>query len=173
MTYAGIDLAAGKLVYINAGGMPPLLMVGPGRLLTLDQPSLVLGVDKDYAYEPTRVDLPETFRVVFHTDGLTDAMDAGNKDFGRERLKEVLRLNANASVQSMGDALFDAVRLHQGTADAFDDQLLRGGPEGKQPAVVQVNGSINTDSRRRAVCADRRFVRPVVVLQELERYQTA
>jgi len=37
------------------------------------------------------------------------------------------------------------------TADAFDDQLLRGGPEGKQPAVTQINGSINTDSRRRAV----------------------
>jgi hypothetical protein len=37
------------------------------------------------------------------------------------------------------------------TADAFDDQLLRGGPEGKQPAVKQINGSISSDSRRRAV----------------------
>ena len=37
------------------------------------------------------------------------------------------------------------------TADAYDDQLLRGGPEGKQPAVWQYNGSVTTDSRRRAV----------------------
>ncbi|MDB4917173.1 MAG: hypothetical protein JWM95_4817 [Gemmatimonadetes bacterium] len=37
------------------------------------------------------------------------------------------------------------------TADAFDDQLLRGGPEGKQPALWQYNGSLNTDARRRAV----------------------
>jgi hypothetical protein len=37
------------------------------------------------------------------------------------------------------------------TADAYDDQLLRGGPEGKQPAVWQYSGSVSTDSRRRAV----------------------
>lgn len=35
--------------------------------------------------------------------------------------------------------------------DFFDDQLLRGGPEGRQPAVWQYQGSLSTDSRRRAV----------------------
>ncbi|MEP6621612.1 MAG: DUF5916 domain-containing protein [bacterium] len=37
------------------------------------------------------------------------------------------------------------------SADAFDDALLRGGPEGKQPWVWQYNGGITTDSRRHAV----------------------
>ncbi len=35
--------------------------------------------------------------------------------------------------------------------DFFDDQLLRGGPQGKQPAIWQYSGSVTTDSRRRAV----------------------
>ncbi len=35
--------------------------------------------------------------------------------------------------------------------DFYDDVLLRGGPEGKQPRIVQVNGNVGTDSRRRAV----------------------
>jgi hypothetical protein len=37
--------------------------------VTLDQSSLVLGVDVDYIYDTTRVDLPEVFRVVCYTDG--------------------------------------------------------------------------------------------------------
>ena len=88
-TYVGVDMAAGKLVYINAGGMPPLLMVAPGRLVTLDQPALVLGVERDYLYDATPVDLPETFRVVCHTDGLTEATNAAGEALGHERLHEV------------------------------------------------------------------------------------
>jgi hypothetical protein len=37
------------------------------------------------------------------------------------------------------------------TADAYDDQLLRGGPEGRQPAVWQYDAYMSTDSRRRSV----------------------
>ena len=37
------------------------------------------------------------------------------------------------------------------TGEAYDDQLLRGGPEGKQPAVWQYQAYVSTDSRRRAV----------------------
>jgi len=88
--YVGVDMAAGKLVYINAGGMPPLLMVAPGRLVTLDQNSLVLGVDADYLYEATRVDLPESFRVVCHTDGLTEASSRAGEALGDQRLHEAL-----------------------------------------------------------------------------------
>ena len=35
--------------------------------------------------------------------------------------------------------------------DFYDEVLLRGGPEGRQPGSRQVNGSVSTDSRRRAV----------------------
>jgi serine phosphatase RsbU (regulator of sigma subunit)/pSer/pThr/pTyr-binding forkhead associated (FHA) protein len=89
-TYVGVDMSAGKLVYVNAGGMPPLLMVAPGRLVTLDQPSLVLGVDPDYVYEGTRVDLPEVFRVALHTDGLVEAASAGGEPLGDQRVHEAL-----------------------------------------------------------------------------------
>jgi hypothetical protein len=37
------------------------------------------------------------------------------------------------------------------TADAYDEVLLRGGPEGRQPAVTQVNLSVTSDSRRPVV----------------------
>jgi hypothetical protein len=37
------------------------------------------------------------------------------------------------------------------TPDAYDEVLLRGGPEGRQPAVRQVNLNVNSDSRRPVV----------------------
>jgi len=89
-TYVGIDMAAGKIAYINAGGMPPLLMIGSGRLITLDQPSLVLGVDPDYVYEYTRADIPEAFRVICHTDGVPQAVSTAGEPMGDQRLHELL-----------------------------------------------------------------------------------
>jgi pSer/pThr/pTyr-binding forkhead associated (FHA) protein len=86
----GLDLATGRLSYVNAGGMPPLLLAGPGRLITLDQPALVLGVDPDYVYETASVDLPASFCVVCHTDGLTDTANAGGEVYGERRLHELL-----------------------------------------------------------------------------------
>lgn len=86
----GVDTAAGRAAYINAGAMPPLLMVAAGRLVTLDQPALVLGVDPDYVYEATRVDLPEEFRLLAYTDGLAEATNSAGEPLGHERLHEAL-----------------------------------------------------------------------------------
>ena len=124
-TYVGIDMSVGKLVYINAGGMAPLLMVAPGRLVTLDQSSLVLGVDPDYLYEATRVDLPEVFRVVCHTDGLTEATSAAGEALGDQRLHEVL-LDRD-SFTSAGDVLArigNAWTSHLAGAHPDDDALV-------------------------------------------------
>jgi pSer/pThr/pTyr-binding forkhead associated (FHA) protein len=89
-TFVAIDLLSGQIAYINAGGIPPLLMVAPGRLLTLDHASLVLGVDADYNYEVTQVGLPEKFRLVCHTDGLAEATNTAGDALGRQRLHDAL-----------------------------------------------------------------------------------
>jgi serine phosphatase RsbU (regulator of sigma subunit) len=65
-------------------------MVAPGRLVTLEQSSLVLGVDPDYLYEPVRAELPERFRLVCATDGLLEATNAGGEAIGEQRLHEAL-----------------------------------------------------------------------------------
>ena len=84
------DLAAGRLAYINAGLPPPVILAGPGRLITLDQPSLLLGIDANYGYEVTAVDLPARFRVVAYTHGLIDAANAANETFGDHRAHDAL-----------------------------------------------------------------------------------
>lgn len=123
--FVGIDMAAGKLIYINGGGMPPLLMVAPGRLVTLDQPSLVLGIDPDYMYEATRVDLPEVFRVVCHTDGLLEATGVGGEPLGEQRLHEaLLDRNAFAGVGEVLAKIGQTWSSHLSGAQPDDDALV-------------------------------------------------
>lgn len=124
-TYVGIDISAGKAVYINAGGMPPLLLVAPGRLVTLDQPSLVLGVDAAYHYEATRVDLPEAFRLVCHTDGLTEATGLGGEPLGDAHLHEtLLERQAFASASDLLVRIDQAWKTHLAESQPDDDALV-------------------------------------------------
>jgi len=123
--YVGIDMSSGRLAYINAGGMPPLMMAGPRRLVTLDQTSLVLGVDREYVYEPTQIDLPTAFRVVCHTDGLTEAVNAAGQPFGTERLHEMLlEPETFASAPEILTAIGTAWATHLAAAQAADDTTI-------------------------------------------------
>ena len=121
----GVDLATGRLSYVNAGGMPPLLLAGPGRLITLDQPALVLGVDPDYAYETASVDLPAGFRVVCHTDGLIDTANAGGEAYGERRLHEMLlgRETVGEPAELVED-LFKAVNAYMAGHARDDDATV-------------------------------------------------
>ncbi|MCO6437798.1 MAG: SpoIIE family protein phosphatase [Phycisphaerae bacterium] len=124
-TFIAADISAGKLIYINAGGMAPLLMVAPGRLITLDEPSLILGVDPEYVFEPTRVDLPEAFRVVCHTDGLIEASSVGGEPLGESRLHEaLLDRNAFNSVVDTSAALERLWSAHMAGGQGDDDALF-------------------------------------------------
>jgi len=121
-TFIGVDLTTGKLSYICAGGSAPVVMVAPGRLITLEQPSLVLGVDKDYLYETTRVTLPDRFRLVCYTDGLLEAANPGDEPLGQKRIHDAL-----LDTDAFGDADDVARRIsqlltgHVGRAQADDD----------------------------------------------------
>ncbi|MBI4675176.1 MAG: SpoIIE family protein phosphatase [Chloroflexi bacterium] len=123
--YGVLDLTTRTVTYVRAGHDYPILVRGDETFL-LQAPGTILGLldEGELMLHEDQVELARGDRLVLYTDGLTDAVDAAGKDFGRERLKQVLQTHQTASVQAMGDALFDAVRVHQGDADAFDDKTL-------------------------------------------------
>lgn len=123
--FVGIDMSIGKITYINTGATAPLLMTAPGRLLTLDQPSLVLGVDPDYLYVPTRVDLPEMFRLVCCTDGIAEATNAGGEPFTEQQLHEaLLDRDAFSSVSNVVKKILQSWTSHIGGTQPDDDALV-------------------------------------------------
>jgi serine phosphatase RsbU (regulator of sigma subunit)/pSer/pThr/pTyr-binding forkhead associated (FHA) protein len=122
---AGIDLASGRIAYVNAGGMPPLLLAGPGRLITLDQTALLLGIDPDYNYETSSVDLPPSFRVICHSDGVTDTTNAAGEAFGEQRLHELLLTReVFAEPPTVVQKITEAVSSHSGGHPGGDDATM-------------------------------------------------
>ncbi|MCP4594488.1 MAG: SpoIIE family protein phosphatase [bacterium] len=122
---AMVDSASAQITYINAGGMPPLLLTGPGRLVTLDQPSLLLGIDAEYPYESTMVDVSQQFRLVCHTDGLVDAVNAAGDGFGEQRLHDtLLDRDSFAAPAVIIGRLCDALETHVSGNPLVDDALM-------------------------------------------------
>ncbi len=123
-TYLGWDAAAGRLAYINAGGPPPLVLAAPGRLITLEQSGLLLGVDPAYAFEATTVDLPERFRLIGVSDGVIDAAMTG-EPFSAQRLHELLVAHESyGSAADIAGIILAALKKHLGDGPCDDDATV-------------------------------------------------
>ncbi|NOT02133.1 MAG: SpoIIE family protein phosphatase [Phycisphaerales bacterium] len=122
---ACIDATDGRVTYINAGGPPPLLMAGAGRLITLDQPALLLGIDPQFGYEETVADLPSKFRLLFHSDGVDGTCNASGEALGHQRVHDLL-LNQTGFPPALElvNQVMQACERHRGERPQEDDALV-------------------------------------------------
>src|SRR5262249_24921304 len=75
--------------YANAGHNPPLLVRGNGNVDRLGDGGTVLGVFAEAAYQQTTISLDPGDRLLFYTDGITEARSPAGEEFGEERLARV------------------------------------------------------------------------------------
>jgi len=61
---------------------------------------------------------------VLYSDGVTDAQDAADEEFGEARLLEVLRASVGQPAQTMIARVFEAIDAFAGGAPQFDDITL-------------------------------------------------
>jgi len=84
--YCVLDAAAGVLTYTNAGHYLPMLVRADGSVERLGIGGPVLGVLHEAEYEQADVTLGQGDRIVLFTDGLTEARNVADDEFGEERL---------------------------------------------------------------------------------------
>jgi len=84
--YCVLDAAGGLLTYTNAGHYLPMLVRADGAVERLGIGGPVLGVLVEAEYEQADVALAQGDRIVLFTDGLTEARNADDEEFGEERL---------------------------------------------------------------------------------------
>lgn len=88
--YAVVDVARMRLDYCNAGHNPPMLQHRNGTIETLGEGGTVLGVFPDACYTSAIAQLRPDDCLVLFTDGITEAMNAKDEEFGEERLMALL-----------------------------------------------------------------------------------
>jgi serine phosphatase RsbU (regulator of sigma subunit) len=128
MVWCYFDPVASVLGYINAGHLPPLLIRqkenGNFEVHRLDEGGPVLGILPGATYRQTRVAvLPGDLLVVF-SDGILEAANALDEEFGEERILAVVQENWEGSPTQICDAVLAKVRVFLGKELPHDDQTL-------------------------------------------------
>lgn len=119
-----LDLAEGRLDYVNAGHDHPFVVREDGSIHDLDKGGTVLGLLEAARYERAQAALGRGDVLVLYTDGVTDRTGVRDEPFGLDRLKA-------AALRSRRDpariALYSVLGDVQGWADgasAQDDMTL-------------------------------------------------
>jgi putative ABC transport system permease protein len=119
--YAQIDGRARQLRYVNAGHLPPYLLRPASAIQELSTGGSVIGLFPEMSYEEATVDLQPGDVLVAFTDGVTEAMNRGEEEFGEERLKELLRQVVGLPVDEISARISHALKTWIDDTAQYDD----------------------------------------------------
>ncbi len=128
LVWCYFDPAASALNYINAGHLPPLLIRhhdnGQFEVLRLEEGGPVLGVLPGATYKQARVPIEPGDLLVVFSDGILEAANKGDEEFGEERILAAVKDNWSASPTEICDEVLARVRAFLGKELPHDDQTL-------------------------------------------------
>jgi sigma-B regulation protein RsbU (phosphoserine phosphatase) len=123
--FGQLDLTSGGFTYSNAGHNPPILIRANGEILTLTEGGLILGVLDDAPYDEGTVFLAPGDMLFLYTDGITEAQNALDEEFGEERLTRLLLEMRRVPPDDLLDVVFEeANRFAAGGLLQQDDTTM-------------------------------------------------
>jgi len=123
MVLITIDGERGELRMASAGHDPPIVYrPDEDRFVDLQTGGLPLGIVPDEQYKEFTCDvLPPGAVVLASTDGVWEARNESDEMFGKDRVCEIIRANADRSAQEIADAIVEGVQDFCGEARQLDD----------------------------------------------------
>jgi phosphoserine phosphatase RsbU/P len=115
MVYAVLDPASRTVTFANAGHLLPLLIDGTGQRFLDTERGLPLGLSCG-DYSETHVTLTEGSKLLFYSDGITEAVNAEEEEYGLCRLAEHA-----AKPHASAVSIVDDVRSFANGAGVRDD----------------------------------------------------
>jgi sigma-B regulation protein RsbU (phosphoserine phosphatase) len=118
---AELDPSTGALDYVNAGHNAPFLLRASGATERLPATGLPFGIAAGSVYEDGRVSLDSGDLLVVFSDGVVEAVNSSEEEYGEIRFREVLGRMRGATAQNLLEAVFFDVDRHAGQARPHDD----------------------------------------------------
>jgi sigma-B regulation protein RsbU (phosphoserine phosphatase) len=122
--YGILDLSEHTFQYTNAAHNPPVHLRTDGSSTFLKKGGIMLGMLTDIAFETDTVTLAPGDLLVIYSDGITEAFNAADEDFGEERLMEILIRHRESPVGRLMEEILSQVRVFMGNAPQSDDMSL-------------------------------------------------
>lgn len=113
-----------RVFRIANAGLPYPICVQNGQPFSLKASGLPVGLFESAEYEEHTVECGAGDMLVFYTDGITEAVDHRNEDFGPDRLEKTIATNAEETADHLVNSIFLAVASHCDESNAFDDQTV-------------------------------------------------
>ncbi len=122
--YGILDWEKNQLCYSNAGHDNPLLF-GQGKdPIRLQTGGIVLGFVPEFSFQEEKIGLETGNVLVFYSDGITEAMNAIEEEFGEHRLIEVVQKNLTETASKIIDLILEGIYSHVGDTPQMDDMTL-------------------------------------------------
>ena len=120
--YGIVDVSTGAVTYCNAGHNPPYILTRKGEITPLPMSTdPMAGAIDGITYHEGTLQLESGDALVMFTDGVTEAMNTANEEFGEQRLEDTLEDVAMHNCQQMVDAIKADVAAFAGEAEQSDD----------------------------------------------------
>lgn len=123
MIIVSIDREHGIVQYVNAGHNPAYLICD-GLIDTVKSNGLPIGILPGTRYSSQTRAFPAGSCVVMYSDGITEAEDIRDEEFGNERLEALLEQHIDCSAALIRDQIADAVDAFVDEAPQKDDETL-------------------------------------------------
>lgn len=124
LNLAILDETNKQINYANGGQPYPILKRG-SEVIEIENSDLPLGSMKKVVYESSTIALSDGDTLIFHTDGLIEALNAEEEMYGTERFKEsVSQMPDNFSAEETIQHIVDDVHKFVGDAEQYDDLTI-------------------------------------------------
>ncbi len=122
--YAILDPKLHQLAYSNAGHDNPFLLTADGHTERLGTGGMVLSILEDFPYEEASVSMGPGDVLVVYSDGITEAVNTSEVQFGEERLAKVIREHRHETASGLLECIVREVKTFVGGMAQADDMTL-------------------------------------------------
>jgi sigma-B regulation protein RsbU (phosphoserine phosphatase) len=113
-----------RTMQISSSGQPQPIYCHRGKTQVVQATGLPLGLFSDAEYDEVTLHAHPGDVFVFFSDGITDAVNHHDQQFGRHRLEEIVMRNCGKTADELVTAIFQGVTEFSAGVRAFDDETV-------------------------------------------------
>jgi sigma-B regulation protein RsbU (phosphoserine phosphatase) len=121
--FARYTPSTGVLRYVNAGHNPPYI-IADEKLTEIGSTGRPIGLLPESAYNEGTIELPPGSTLFLYTDGLNEAANPDEEEFGNDRLRALFLAQRDVPLNEIPSRVLDAVIAFERGAKATDDKTI-------------------------------------------------
>ena len=122
--YGVLDTKNRIFTFTNAGHNAPIFRHADEKMEYLLEGGVALGAFENLEYEARPISLSSEDIIVFYTDGVTEAKDENEEEFGTKRLKQVINDSYHLSASEIQNNIYQAVKDFTDSKPKADDLTM-------------------------------------------------